>query len=121
MPVRVGHPHYSGGLAKWCGIRATPPRWGCCHGNRAAHERAAQQAGIGTFGQVLDRMKSWFKGNFLSATGMRQRINARLAAGPPPRWARADATVRRARPPRDNGKTGYGIRQFNSYRRCEHV
>ena len=65
MPVRVGHPHYSGGLAEVVRHPRHATAVGLLlTGIAAAHERAAQQAGIGTFGQVLDRMKSWFKGNF---------------------------------------------------------
>ena len=65
MPVRIGLPHYHGGLAEV--VRT--PRHATAVGllllgmqEHRQHELA--QAQIGSFAGLLERMKNWFKGNF---------------------------------------------------------
>jgi cell division protein FtsA len=65
MPVRLGLPHYSGGLADV----VKTPRYSTSVGllfygmeQRQRHEAARIQSG--SFGEVLGRMKAWFQGNF---------------------------------------------------------
>ena len=65
MPVRVGHPGYTGGLAEV--IRH--PRYSTAVGLLLAgldqhRSREAARLQGGAFQQVLERMKSWFTGNF---------------------------------------------------------
>ena len=65
MPVRLGIPNYSGGLADV--VRS--PRYSTGMGLLiAGHEQfqrnEAERAQIGTFQQLLERMKAWFRGNF---------------------------------------------------------
>jgi cell division protein FtsA len=65
MPVRIGQPHYSGGLAEV----VRNPRYSTAVGLLLAgmHQHRQQQIArmqIGSFQQVLERMKSWFAGNF---------------------------------------------------------
>ena len=65
MPVRIGQPHYSGGLAEV----VRNPRYSTAVGLLLAgmqQHRQQQNARmqIGSFQQVLERMKSWFAGNF---------------------------------------------------------
>jgi cell division protein FtsA len=65
MPVRIGQPHYSGGLAEV----VRNPRYSTAVGLLLAgmQQHRQQQIArmqIGSFQQVLERMKSWFAGNF---------------------------------------------------------
>ncbi len=65
MPVRVGQPHYAGGLSEV----VRNPRYSTGVGLLLAgleQYRSAEIARlqVGSFQQVLGRMKSWFKGNF---------------------------------------------------------
>jgi cell division protein FtsA len=65
MPVRVGLPHYTGGLAEV----VRNPRYATAMGLLAAgleqvkRDRHARMQGAG-FKEVLEKMKGWFKGNF---------------------------------------------------------
>jgi cell division protein FtsA len=65
MPVRVGVPHYNGALAEV----VRHPRYSTAVGLLIAgmqqqRQRELAQMHIGSFQQLLDRMKSWFTGNF---------------------------------------------------------
>jgi cell division protein FtsA len=65
MPVRVGVPHYTGALAEV----VKHPRYSTGVGLLVAgmqqhRSRELAQMHIGSFQQLLDRMKSWFTGNF---------------------------------------------------------
>ena len=65
MPVRVGQPNYSGGLAEV----VRHPRYSTGVGLLLAgvqqhRNRELARMQISTFQQVLERMKSWFTGNF---------------------------------------------------------
>ena len=64
MPVRMGWPRYEGGLAEVM----HNPRFATCMGLlMAGHEsrgRDAPKLSGNSFKDVLERMKSWFKGNF---------------------------------------------------------
>lgn len=65
MPVRIGQPHYGGGLAEV----VRHPRYSTGVGLLLAgvqqhRSRELARMQIGTFQQVLERMKSWFAGNF---------------------------------------------------------
>jgi cell division protein FtsA len=65
MPVRIGQPHYSGGLSEV----VRNPRYSTGVGLLLAgmHQYQQQQIArmqIGSFQQMLERMKSWFMGNF---------------------------------------------------------
>ena len=65
MPVRIGQPNYSGGLAEV----VRHPRYSTGVGLLLAgvqqhRNRELARMQISTFQQVLDRMKSWFAGNF---------------------------------------------------------
>jgi cell division protein FtsA len=65
MPVRVGVPDYVGGLSE----RVRSPAYATCVGLLMAglekHELEQSQKMQGAnFGQVMDKMKSWFKQNF---------------------------------------------------------
>ena len=65
MPVRLGMPHYVGGLAEV----VRNPRFATGVGLLLAgmeqyqrHQIATMQSG--SLQQIFDRMKSWFQGNF---------------------------------------------------------
>lgn len=65
MPVRVGVPHYAGALAEV----VRHPRYSTAVGLLVAgmqqhRSRELAHLHIGSFQQLLDRMKSWFTGNF---------------------------------------------------------
>ena len=65
MPVRIGQPNYSGGLAEV----VRHPRYSTGVGLLLAgvqqhRSRELARMQISTFQQVLERMKSWFTGNF---------------------------------------------------------
>ena len=65
MPVRIGQPGYGGGLA---GV-VRHPRYSTATGLLLAgvHEHRSRELArmqIGTFRQVLERMRNWFTGNF---------------------------------------------------------
>jgi cell division protein FtsA len=65
MPVRVGHPGYGGTLAEY----VRHPRFSTGVGLLLAgleqyRQKEAARMNISTFQQVLERMKSWFAGNF---------------------------------------------------------
>src|SRR5688500_16677840 len=65
MPVRVGVPHYSGALAEV----VRHPRYATAVGLLVAgmqqhRQRELAHLHIGSFQQLLERMKSWFTGNF---------------------------------------------------------
>ncbi len=65
MPVRIGQPQYSGGLAEV----VRNPRYSTAVGLLLAgmQQHRQQQIArmqIGSFQQLLERMKSWFAGNF---------------------------------------------------------
>jgi cell division protein FtsA len=65
MPVRVGQPNYSGGLAEV----VRHPRYSTGVGLLLAgvqqhRQREFAQMQISSFQQVVERMKSWFTGNF---------------------------------------------------------
>ncbi len=65
MPVRIGMPHYSGGLAEV--VRSTRYATGVgllIAGADEHRQRDAARAHISSFQQVLERMKNWFTGNF---------------------------------------------------------
>jgi cell division protein FtsA len=65
MPVRLGQPRYQGSLAEV----VRNPRYATCVGllqeGQARRERGDQtKLGAGSFKDILERMKNWFKGNF---------------------------------------------------------
>jgi cell division protein FtsA len=65
MPVRIGQPNYSGGLAEV----VRHPRYSTGVGLLLAgvqqyRSRELARMQVGTFQQVLERMRSWFTGNF---------------------------------------------------------
>jgi len=65
MPVRVGQPSYSGGLAEV----VRHPRYSTAmglliEGMDQYRLQEIARAQTGSFQQLLDRMKAWFKGNF---------------------------------------------------------
>ena len=65
MPVRSGQPHYNGGLAEV----VRNPRYSTAVGLLLAgmqqhHQQQAARMQIGSVQQLLERMKSWFAGNF---------------------------------------------------------
>jgi cell division protein FtsA len=65
MPVRVGVPHYNGGLAEV----VKHPRYSTAVGLLVAgmqqhRQREIAHMHISSFQQLLDRMKAWFTGNF---------------------------------------------------------
>jgi cell division protein FtsA len=65
MPVRIGQPSYGGGLAEV----VRHPRYSTATGLllTGVHEHRSRELArmqISTFRQVLERMKSWFTGNF---------------------------------------------------------
>jgi len=65
MPVRLGMPHYVGGLAEVVRNPRFSTGVGLLLAGLEQHQRH-QQARMQTssFEQILERMKSWFKGNF---------------------------------------------------------
>jgi cell division protein FtsA len=65
MPVRIGMPQYAGGLADV--VRST--RYATCVGLLMAgadehRQRDVARMHVSSFQQVLERMKTWFTGNF---------------------------------------------------------
>ncbi|MBI3045163.1 MAG: cell division protein FtsA [Betaproteobacteria bacterium] len=65
MPVRVGYPNYSGALAE----TVRHPRYSTAVGLLLAgaqqhRSRELARMNVSSFQQVLERMKSWFTGNF---------------------------------------------------------
>ena len=65
MPVRLGYPRYEGGLSEVM----RNPRYATgvgllLAGLEARGREAPAKLGAGSFKDLLDRMKSWFKGNF---------------------------------------------------------
>ena len=65
MPVRIGQPNYSGGLAEV----VRHPRYSTGVGLLLAgvqqyRSREIARLQVGTFQQVLERMRNWFTGNF---------------------------------------------------------
>ena len=65
MPVRLGYPRYEGGLSEVM----RNPRYATgvgllLAGLEARGREAPVKLGAGSFKDLLDRMKSWFKGNF---------------------------------------------------------
>ncbi|MGE5525579.1 MAG: cell division protein FtsA [Rhodospirillaceae bacterium] len=65
MPVRVGQPNYSGGLAEV----VRHPRYSTgvgllLAGMQQYRQREIAQMQISSFQHMLERMKAWFKGNF---------------------------------------------------------
>lgn len=65
MPVRLGLPHYLGGLSEV----VRNPRYSTAvglllHGLQQRKRRDMVKMTTGSFKQVFERMKSWFKGNF---------------------------------------------------------
>jgi cell division protein FtsA len=64
MPVRMGWPRYEGGLSDVM----RNPRFATCMGllmaGQEARGRDAPKLSGSSFKDVLERMKSWFKGNF---------------------------------------------------------
>jgi cell division protein FtsA len=65
MPVRVGYPQYQGALAE--AVRHPRHSTGVgllLAGTQQLRNREAARMNAGSFRQVLDRMKTWFTGNF---------------------------------------------------------
>jgi cell division protein FtsA len=65
MPVRVGVPHYNGGLAEV----VKHPRYSTAVGLLVAglqqhRNRELAALHVGSFRHVVDRMRTWFTGNF---------------------------------------------------------
>jgi cell division protein FtsA len=65
MPVRIGQPAYSGGLAEV----VRHPRYSTgvgllLAGAQEHRNRELARMQISTFRQVLERMRNWFTGNF---------------------------------------------------------
>ncbi|HEY9446501.1 MAG TPA: cell division protein FtsA, partial [Burkholderiales bacterium] len=65
MPVRVGQPNYSGGLAEV----VRHPRYSTgvgllLAGMQQYRQREIAQMQISSFQHLMERMKAWFKGNF---------------------------------------------------------
>ena len=65
MPVRLGYPRYEGGLSEVM----RNPRYATgvgllLAGLESRGREAPNKLGAGSFKDLLDRMKSWFKGNF---------------------------------------------------------
>ncbi len=65
MPVRLGYPRYEGGLSEVM----RNPRYATAvglllAGLQSRGREAPNKLGTGSFKDLLDRMKSWFKGNF---------------------------------------------------------
>jgi cell division protein FtsA len=65
MPVRLGKPRYVGGLSEVVGNPRFATGVGLVLMGKQQVERHLQgQMQTGSFGQVLQRMKNWFQGNF---------------------------------------------------------
>jgi cell division protein FtsA len=65
MPVRVGRPTYNGALAEAvCNPRHATGVGLLLAGMQQLKNREAARMNAGSFQQVLERMKSWFTGNF---------------------------------------------------------
>ena len=65
MPVRLGKPRHVGGLSEVVGNPRYATGVGLVLMGKQQVERHLQgQMDSGSFGRVLDRMKSWFQGNF---------------------------------------------------------
>jgi cell division protein FtsA len=65
MPVRVGVPAYVGPLSEVVHTSRFATGIGLLIAGRQRMERAASgRLGRGAIGRVLDRLKSWFQGNF---------------------------------------------------------
>ncbi|MGH6692528.1 MAG: cell division protein FtsA [Gammaproteobacteria bacterium] len=65
MPVRVGRPTYNGALAEAvCHPRHSTGVGLLLAGMQQLRNREAARMNAGSFQQVLERMKSWFTGNF---------------------------------------------------------
>jgi cell division protein FtsA len=65
MPVRVGRPTYNGSLAEAvCHPRHSTGVGLLMAGMQQLRNREAARMNAGSFQQVLERMKSWFTGNF---------------------------------------------------------
>jgi cell division protein FtsA len=65
MPVRVGQPGYSGALAEVVRHPRYSTAVGLLIGGVQQHrQRELAHMHISTFGQLVERMKSWFTGNF---------------------------------------------------------
>jgi len=65
MPVRIGMPQYTGGLAEV--VRSTRYATGVgllIAGANEHRQRDAARMHINSFQQVVERMKNWFTGNF---------------------------------------------------------
>jgi cell division protein FtsA len=65
MPVRIGQPNYSGGLAEV----VRNPRYSTgvgllLSGMREQRQQQLARMQIGSFQQLLERMRNWFTGNF---------------------------------------------------------
>jgi cell division protein FtsA len=65
MPVRIGHPGYNGALAEY----VRHPRFSTgvgllLAGMQQHHQKELARMQTSSFQQVLERMKSWFTGNF---------------------------------------------------------
>ncbi len=65
MPVRLGMPRYVGGLSEV----VSNPRYATgvgllLIGKKQVEQHIQQHLGGNTFGNILERMKNWFKGNF---------------------------------------------------------
>ncbi len=65
MPVRLGLPHYTGGLADVVKTPRFSTAIGLLHYSvEQRQRREAARINSGSFGDVLGRMKAWFEGNF---------------------------------------------------------
>ncbi|MDP2247668.1 MAG: cell division protein FtsA, partial [Nitrosomonadales bacterium] len=65
MPVRLGMPRYVGGLSEV----VSNPRYATgvglvLMGKQQVERNLLNQMDSGSFADILNRMKSWFKGNF---------------------------------------------------------
>ncbi len=65
MPVRLGMPRYVGGLSEV----VSNPRYATgvglvLMGKQQVERNLMSQLDSGSLGDILNRMKSWFKGNF---------------------------------------------------------
>ena len=65
MPVRVGQPNYSGGLAEVvCHPRYSTAMGLLLEGMQQYRQQELARTQTGALQQLMDRMKAWFKGNF---------------------------------------------------------
>ncbi len=65
MPVRLGLPHYSGGLADVVKTPRFSTAFGLLHyGVEQRQRHEAARINSGSFGDVMGRIKAWFQGNF---------------------------------------------------------